>query len=157
MANRWGNSGNSDRSYIFGLQNHCRWWCSHEIKRCLLLGRKAMINLDSILKSSPISLSLLLIRKWLFIKTAYGLFTTITHLGKKEGNALTNRNSNQLVLRKYPNNFSLSLEQTWSFCLENILSQTLSVLSYWRTYSLLTKNFNYPLLHEAFPDTLSPS
>ena len=25
--------------------------CSHEIKRCLLLGRKAMINLDSILKS----------------------------------------------------------------------------------------------------------
>ena len=26
MANRWGNSGNSDRFYIFGLQNHCRWW-----------------------------------------------------------------------------------------------------------------------------------
>ena len=24
MANRWGNSGNSDRLYIFGLQNHCR-------------------------------------------------------------------------------------------------------------------------------------
>ena len=30
--------------------------CSHEIKRCLLLGRKAMTNLDSILKSSDISL-----------------------------------------------------------------------------------------------------
>ena len=30
--------------------------CSHEIKRCLLLGRKAMINLDSILKSRDISL-----------------------------------------------------------------------------------------------------
>ena len=27
--------------------------CNHEIKRCLLLGRKAMTNLDSILKSSP--------------------------------------------------------------------------------------------------------
>ena len=26
MANRWGNNGNSDRLYIFGLQNHCRWW-----------------------------------------------------------------------------------------------------------------------------------
>jgi len=31
--------------------------CTHEIKRCLLLGRKVMINLDSILKSRDISLS----------------------------------------------------------------------------------------------------
>ena len=30
--------------------------CSHEIKRCLLLGRKVMINLDSILKSRDIAL-----------------------------------------------------------------------------------------------------
>ena len=30
--------------------------CSHEIKRCLLLGRKAMSNLDSILKSRDITL-----------------------------------------------------------------------------------------------------
>ena len=30
--------------------------CSHEIKRCLLLGRKVMTNLDSILKSSDIAL-----------------------------------------------------------------------------------------------------
>ena len=26
MGNRWGNSGNSDRLYLLGLQNHCRWW-----------------------------------------------------------------------------------------------------------------------------------
>ena len=26
MANRWGNNGNSDRLYFWGLQNHCRWW-----------------------------------------------------------------------------------------------------------------------------------
>ena len=26
MANRWGNSGNSDSLYFLGLQNHCRWW-----------------------------------------------------------------------------------------------------------------------------------
>ena len=26
MANRWGNNGNSDRLYLGGLQNHCRWW-----------------------------------------------------------------------------------------------------------------------------------
>ena len=25
MANRWGNSGNSERLYFIGLQNHCRW------------------------------------------------------------------------------------------------------------------------------------
>ena len=25
MANRWGNNGDSERLYFFGLQNHCRW------------------------------------------------------------------------------------------------------------------------------------
>ena len=42
--------------YFLGLQNHCRWWLSHEIKRHLLLGRKAMTNLDSILKGRDITL-----------------------------------------------------------------------------------------------------
>ena len=45
-----GNNGNIERLCFLGLQNHCRWDCSHEIKRRLLLGRKAMTNLDSILK-----------------------------------------------------------------------------------------------------------
>ena len=53
LANRWGNNGNSDRLYFLGLQNHCRWL---EIKRRLLLGRKAMTNLDSMLKSRDIIL-----------------------------------------------------------------------------------------------------
>ena len=53
MANRW---GNSDRLYFFGLQNHHKGDCSHEIKRHLLLGRKAMTNLDSILKNRDITL-----------------------------------------------------------------------------------------------------
>ena len=44
------------RDYFFGLQNHSDGDCSHEIKRCLLLGRKAMTNLDSILKSRDITL-----------------------------------------------------------------------------------------------------
>ena len=51
MANRWGNNGNSERFYFGELENHCRWYCSHEIKRHLLLGRKAMVNLDRVLKS----------------------------------------------------------------------------------------------------------
>ena len=47
MGNGWGNSGNSDRLYIFGLQNHCRWWLyNHTTERCLLLERKAMTNLE---------------------------------------------------------------------------------------------------------------
>ena len=57
MANRWGNSGNSNRLYFLGLQNYCRWLnYSHETKRCLLLGRKAMTNLDSTLTSRDITL-----------------------------------------------------------------------------------------------------
>ena len=44
------------RLYFLGLINHCRCHhaCSHEIKRCLLLGRKVMTNLNSILKSRDI-------------------------------------------------------------------------------------------------------
>ena len=38
------------------LHNHCRQYWSHEIKRCLLLGRKDMVNLDSILKIRDITL-----------------------------------------------------------------------------------------------------
>ena len=45
------------RDFIFGgLQNHCRWWLQPWIKRRLLLGRKTMTNLDSILKSRDITL-----------------------------------------------------------------------------------------------------
>ena len=39
-----------------GLQNHCRWWHSHEFKRHSLLGRKSMTILDSMLKSRDITL-----------------------------------------------------------------------------------------------------
>ena len=56
MANRWGNSGNSVRLYFFGSKITADGDCSHEIKRCLLLGRKVMTNLDSILKSRDITL-----------------------------------------------------------------------------------------------------
>ena len=42
--------------FIFGLQNHTDGDCSHEIKRCLLIGRKVMTNVDSVLKSRDIAL-----------------------------------------------------------------------------------------------------
>ena len=56
MGNRWGNSGNSVRLYFLGLKITADGDCSHEIKRCLLLGRRVMTNLDSILKSKDITL-----------------------------------------------------------------------------------------------------
>ena len=48
--------------------------CSHEIKRCLLLGRKAMTNLDSVLKSRDITLTtkVHLVRAMVFPVVMYG-------------------------------------------------------------------------------------
>ena len=48
--------------------------CSHEIKRCLLLGRKAMINLDSLLKSRDIILptKVHLVKAMVFPVVIYG-------------------------------------------------------------------------------------
>ena len=55
MANRWGNNGKSD--FIFwGSKITEDGDCSHEFKRLLLLGRKVMTNLDSILKSRDTTL-----------------------------------------------------------------------------------------------------
>ena len=60
MANRWGNNENSDRLsflfFSFFSEITAVGDCSHEIKRYLLLGRNAMTNLDSMLKSRDITL-----------------------------------------------------------------------------------------------------
>ena len=56
MGNRWGNSRNTVRLYFLGSRITVNGDCSHEIKRRLLLGRKVMTNLDSILKSGDITL-----------------------------------------------------------------------------------------------------
>ena len=71
MANRWGNSG---WLYFGGLQNHCRWWLQPWSKRCLLLGRKVMTNLDIILKSRDITLStkFFLMKAMVFPVVMYG-------------------------------------------------------------------------------------
>ena len=53
MANRWGNSG---WLYFLGSKITADGDCSSEIKRRLLLGRKVMTNLDSIVKSRDITL-----------------------------------------------------------------------------------------------------
>ena len=58
MLGNSGNNGNSERLYCWGEGSKITAYddCSHEIKRRLLLGRKAMTNLDSILKSRHITL-----------------------------------------------------------------------------------------------------
>ena len=61
--------------------------CSHEIKRCLLLGRKAMTNLDSILKTRDITLptKVHLVKAKVFPAVVYGCESwTIKKLSAKE-------------------------------------------------------------------------
>ena len=74
MANGWGNNGNSDRLYFGGSKITAHGDCSHEIKRLLLLGRKAMTKLDSILKSRDIILltKVYLIKDMIFPVVMYG-------------------------------------------------------------------------------------
>ena len=74
MVNRWGNNGNSERLYFWVSKITADGDCSHEIKRHLLLGRKAMNNLDSILKSRDISLltKVHLVKAMVFPLVMYG-------------------------------------------------------------------------------------
>ena len=61
--------------FIFlGSKNTVDGDCSHEIKRCLLLGRKAIINLDSIFKSRDITLptKVCLVKAMVFPVVMYG-------------------------------------------------------------------------------------
>ena len=75
MANRWRNSGNSGRLYFLGGSKIIGDGdCSHESKRHLLLGRKVMTNLDSILKSRDITLptKVHLVKAMVFPVVMYG-------------------------------------------------------------------------------------
>ena len=56
MVNRWETMETVTDFIFLGSKITADGDCSHEIKRCLLLGRKAMTNLDSILKSRDITL-----------------------------------------------------------------------------------------------------
>ena len=82
MADRWGNNVNSDRFYIQDSKISADSDCSHEIKRHLLLGGKAMTNPDSILKSKDITLptKLRIVKSMVFPEVMYGF-----ELDHKEG------------------------------------------------------------------------
>ena len=75
MANRWGNNGKTVTDFIFlGSKITADGECSHEIKRCLLLGRKVMTNLDNILKCRDITLptKVRLVKAMVFPVVMYG-------------------------------------------------------------------------------------
>ena len=74
MANRWEAMETVTDFILLGSKITADGDCSHEIKRCLLLGRKVMTNLDSILKSRDITLQtkVHLIKAMVFPVVMYG-------------------------------------------------------------------------------------
>ena len=106
-----------------GLQNHCRWGLSHEIERFLLLWRKFMTKLDSILKSRDITLptKVHLVKAMVFPVVMYGCECWI--IKKAENQRIdafelwcwrrllrdpwTARRSNQSILKKISSEYSL--------------------------------------------------
>ena len=74
MVNRWGNSGNCGNFILGGSKITADVDHSHEIKRHLLLGRKVMTNLESILKSTDITLptKVCLVKAMVFPVIMYG-------------------------------------------------------------------------------------
>ena len=74
MANRRGNNGNSDRLYVFGSKITADGDCSNEIKRCLLLGRKVMTNLEAYSKAETLLYQQRYVQSmlWFFPVVMYG-------------------------------------------------------------------------------------
>ena len=124
MANRWGNSGNSNRLYLRGGSKiTADGDCSHEIKRRLLLGRKVMTKLDTILKSRDITLptKVHLVKAIVFLVVTYGFDSwTIKKAECQTIDALelwfwrrllkvpwTARRSNQSILKEISSEYSL--------------------------------------------------
>ena len=73
MANRCGHNGNSEKLFL-GSKITVDGDCHHEFKRCLLLGRNTMTNLDSILKSrdSTLPTKFYLVKAMVFPVVMYG-------------------------------------------------------------------------------------
>ena len=86
MANRWETMETMREFLLGGSKITVDGDCSHEIKRCLLLGRKAMTNLDSILKSRDITLptKVHLVKAIVFPIVMYGCESWKRKLSTKE-------------------------------------------------------------------------
>ena len=93
-----GENGNSGRFYFLGSKTPADGDCSHEIKRCLLFGRKDMTNLDSVLKNRDITL---LTKVWIVKAVVFSSsHVWMWELDYKEGWALKNWCFWTVVLKK---------------------------------------------------------
>ena len=74
MANRWGKKWKQQQTIFLGSKITVDGDGSHEIKRCLLLGKKAMTNLERILKSRNITLhtNVCIVKDMIFLVITYG-------------------------------------------------------------------------------------
>ena len=74
MANGWGKMETVADFIFLGSKITADGDCSHEIKRCLVFGRKAIVNLDSVLKSRDITLltKVNLVKAMIFPVVMYG-------------------------------------------------------------------------------------
>ena len=86
IANSWGNNGNNDRLFSWAPKITADGDFSHEIKRHFLLERKAMTNLDSLLKSRDITLltTVHLVKAMVFPVVLYGCENWTIKLSDKE-------------------------------------------------------------------------
>ena len=86
MANRWENNGTVTDIISLGSRITADGDCSREIKRRLLLGRKVMTNLDSILKSRDITLLTKVcgVKAMVFPVVMYGCESWTVKLSAKE-------------------------------------------------------------------------
>ena len=124
MANTWGNRGNSDRLYLsLGFKITADGDCSHELKSHFLLERKAITNLDSLLKSRDIILTtkVHLVKAMVFPVVMFGCESwTIKKAESQKIDAFelrcwrrflrvpwTGRRSNQSILKEISPNYSL--------------------------------------------------
>ena len=125
MANRW-ETMETVRDFIylfFGSKITADGDCSHEIKRCLLLGRKTMTNLDNIIKTRGITLptKVYLVRAMVFSVVMYGCESwTIKKVENQRTDAFelwcwrrllrvpwTARRSNESILKKISPEYTL--------------------------------------------------
>ena len=123
MTNRWGNNENNDRLYFLGLKITADGNCSHEMKMCMLLGRKAMTSLDRTLKIRDITLpsNVCLVKTMVFSVVMYGCeswtIKKVEHLridafelwcwGRLMRVLWTARRSSQSILKKINPEYSL--------------------------------------------------
>ena len=124
MANRWVTVETVADFIFFGSKITADGDCSHEIKRCLLLGRKVITNLDSILKRRDITWStkVHLVKAMIFPLVVYGceswtinkaeprILMLLNHgVGEDLRVPWTARRSNQSILKEISPEYSLEV------------------------------------------------